>query len=98
MLEQLGGADTRIKDTIRAKDARLLEQALNWMVPREPKAPPRYLAPLVPLAKSYHDMNWHQLERLLGFIKHQKNAAPNPELLRDFVDGYVDSKGQGKYR
>ncbi|PHS23560.1 MAG: hypothetical protein COA84_10940 [Robiginitomaculum sp.] len=98
MLEQLGGNDTRIKETIRAKEARLLEQALNWIVPRVPKSPPRYLAPLVPLAQNYHDMNWDQLERLLDFIKHQKKAPPDPELLRDFVDGYVDEKGRGKFR
>jgi len=98
ILGNLKNRDIKIGMTITAAQARTIEYALAWLIPPPPRSFPRHLAPLLPLSKEFTKINWGQFERLLTFIKNQQGRPANHELLQDFVDGRVDSKGRGHHQ
>ena len=98
MLRILKTEDQRFDKTVTAAQARCIEHALAWLIPTTPTGTPRYLSPLIFLAERGSFIYWDRLEQLFTFIKNQKNTSPDPELLEDYINGYVDIRGIGKIR
>lgn len=98
MLLKVYRIHTSITTEISTAHARRLGIISDWLISTEPNARARYLWPLLPLAEQWHDLNWDQFEHTLNFIRNHRHKTPDPALLRDFTQGYVDERGIGKYR
>ena len=98
LLKKVDAFSVPIQGTIRAREGVIIRKIFAWMIPPTEYQNNPYLEWLGQMATETDQLDWQRFDAILDFIKYNWQKLPDHSLLQDYLDGYINILGKGKYR